>query len=227
MENTLASFDRAVADGADGVEFDVRLCASGEVVVFHDDDLSRLAGRPERIDALTLAELGNVSIQGHRIPTLDDALDGLPETLINIEIKSTRLGGGWQLTERTIQMVRRHGASDRVLLSSFDPSALLQARLRARDIPTGLLFHRKLARPLREAWPAHLVRPFALHPECVLVTPDLVRAWRRRGLRINVWTVDDPVELRRLHSLGVDGIFTNDPAAARRALWRFNGEGRQ
>src|SRR5882757_8311365 len=76
IENTVEAFARARADGADGVELDVSLCATGEVVVFHDDDLRRLANRLERVDALSLAALRDVKLPaGGRIPTLDEAFE--------------------------------------------------------------------------------------------------------------------------------------------------------
>lgn len=219
VENTLESFHRAVADGADGIELDVRVCKTGEVIVFHDDDLERLAGTRRRIDHMTLDDVRAVTLDGgHAISTLDEVLEDIADVPINVEIKSVKLVSAWGLTRKTIDAIRRHRAEDRVLISSFDPSAVLQVRLTARDIPVGLLFHGKLARPLREAWSSHLIRPFAVHPESKLVTASSVAAWKRRGLAINAWTVDDPDELRRLDALGVDGVFTNDPAAARAAL---------
>jgi glycerophosphoryl diester phosphodiesterase len=220
VENTLDAFERAVAEGADGVELDVRLCATGEVVVFHDDTLDRLAGRPERIGALSLAELRAIELRGGgAIPTLDEVLSAVPPPiLINVEIKSAAAGQALRLTERAIARIREHDAADRVLLSSFDPTAVLHARLRAPEIPGGMLVHAEMARPLREAWALRAIRPFAIHPESALVSAGRVRRWRRAGLAINVWTVDDPAELRRLDALGVDAVFANDPGAARRAL---------
>src|SRR5512138_3600750 len=76
VENTLAAFARAMTDRADGVELDVQCCATGEVVVYHDDDLLRLAGRRERIDALSLSAIRQVRLSGGgTIPTLAEALD--------------------------------------------------------------------------------------------------------------------------------------------------------
>ena len=95
-ENSVEAFARARADGADGVELDVLRCASGEVVVFHDDDLARLADRPERIDALPLAELRRVDLRGGaRIPTLEEAFEACgPDLLVNVELKAAFLGAG-------------------------------------------------------------------------------------------------------------------------------------
>ncbi len=89
-ENTLESIERAVADGADGVEIDVRLTRCGEVVVFHDDDLSRLSHRIARVADCSLAELRDVRLRGGgRISTLSEVLEAAgPDTLVNVEIKS-------------------------------------------------------------------------------------------------------------------------------------------
>ncbi|MBZ0238678.1 MAG: hypothetical protein K8M05_40585, partial [Deltaproteobacteria bacterium] len=89
----LAAFALSRAHGADGVELDVLLCASGEVVVFHDDDLRRLAGRPERVDAVPWSELSRVELLGgggQRIPRLEEALEACGDLRVNVEIKSPR-----------------------------------------------------------------------------------------------------------------------------------------
>ena len=218
LENTLGAFARARADGADGIELDVRLTADGELAVFHDEDLARIAGRPGRVADMPWRELAAVPLPGgERIPCLDQVLAETEPLRVNVEIKQP----GWRrlrdVVNRVAASVERAGARDRVILSSFDPAAVALAR-RATAIECGLLFHARQRRPLRRAWLAPLIRPHALHPDRVLVDAAAVARWRSRGYAINVWTVDDPAELRRLAALGVDGIITNDPAAARAAL---------
>jgi glycerophosphoryl diester phosphodiesterase len=91
VENTLAAFRRAREEGADGVELDVLSCATGEVVVFHDEDLTRLAGRPERIADLPLAAVRDVRLAGGQsIPLFTEALEelGSQSMLVNVEIKA-------------------------------------------------------------------------------------------------------------------------------------------
>jgi glycerophosphoryl diester phosphodiesterase len=217
LENTLSAFRLALEHGADGVELDVRLTADRRVVVFHDATLRRLAGRAERIDALGLAALRDVRLEGgETIPTLDEALEELrAAALVNVEIKA-RPGRGTALVDAVARDVARHAAGDRVLVSAFDPIAVAWAR--HRGLATAYLFHAEQARPLREAWLAPILRPDAVHPEHRLVDRARMAAWRRRGYAVNVWTVDDPAELRRLATLGVDGIFCDDPAAARAVL---------
>ncbi|HTE56622.1 MAG TPA: glycerophosphodiester phosphodiesterase [Kofleriaceae bacterium] len=218
LENTMAAFARAQADGADGVELDVRLTADGELVVFHDDDLDRIAGRPERIDQLGWPQLAAVALPGgERVPRLEQVLGETGALLVNVEIKSP----GWRRVRDVVAAVRacvaRCRARERVLVSSFDPAAVALTRI-ATDLRCGLLFHARQRRPLRDAWLAPVLRPHALHPERVLVDAGSMARWRARGYQVNVWTVDGADEVRRLAGLGVDAIISNDPAAAAAAL---------
>jgi glycerophosphoryl diester phosphodiesterase len=215
VENTIEAFARAVADGADGFELDVRLCATGEVVVFHDEDLRRLAGLPVNVGAMPLAALRRVTLERERrISTLDEVLDAFPEVLINVELKA-RAGRGAAVADAAIASIARHAATDRVLVSSFEPVALARVRLRSSGLATGYLFHRNQGLALRRGWPAFGLRTTAVHPDHALVTRQTVSVWRRAGFSINTWTVDDPADVRRVTDLGVDAIITNDPARTR------------
>ena len=223
LENTLAAFELARTQGADGVELDVARCRSGEVVVFHDDDLWRLAGRPDAVRDLDWPTLRAIDLgRGQHMPLLDDVLAATAPLLVNIELKSApswpaRLADDG-LAGAVAALIARHDAAARVLVSSFDPLLLGRFRLRAPEVPTGLLFASDQARPYREAWPATLLRPAALHPEGLLVDARQLRRWHGRGFAVNVWTVDDPAELRLLCALGVDGVITNRPAATRAVI---------
>lgn len=227
-ENTLAAFRLAREQGADGVELDVMRCGSGEVVVFHDDDLARLGGpgrsARDQVRALPLAALREIDLgAGERIPLLDEVFETLgPELLVNIELKTppdwldrARDHG---LAKAVAELVRRHGFEARALISSFDPLLLARFRAAAPSVGTGLLFGADQSRPFRHAWAAPLLRPLALHPESTLVDQVALGRWRARGYLVHTWTVDDPAELRCLAALGVDAVITNRPAESRRAL---------
>jgi glycerophosphoryl diester phosphodiesterase len=221
-ENTVAAFHRARTDGADGVELDVLLSATGEVMVFHDDDLARLGGRPERVGDLPYRTLREVRLPGgETIPTLEEALEACgPELLVNVELKANHLGVGpiAALVEAVAEVVARTQSAERVLVSSFNPWAVATWMRRAPAVRAALLFERESMLPLRRAWLAPVLRPFALHPEVVLCTPERVAGWKRRGYMVNVWTVDEAAALAACRRMGIDGVVTNDPARTRQAL---------
>jgi len=215
LENTLGAFRAAREEGADGVELDVVRCKSGEVVVFHDDDLRRLAGRSERVDDLPLSALRDVRLRGPAgegaIPTLPEVLEELGPLCVNIELKVPRHRQGRRLAAQVAGIVRRFGLGRRALVSSFHPVALLHFREIAPDLPSGLLFGKDQSLPLRHAWMAPVLRPFAMHPEASLVSSARLAGWHHGGHSVNVWTVDSETDARRLTALGVDGIITNRP----------------
>ncbi|HEY4394646.1 MAG TPA: glycerophosphodiester phosphodiesterase [Polyangia bacterium] len=221
-ENSREAFARAAADGADGVELDVLRCATGEVIVFHDDDLSRLGGRPERIAALSLAALREVRLtSGASIPTLEEALAACGEhLLVNVELKAA--GVPWAeiraLVAAVASIVRAPGVRERVLVSSFHPYAVAAWQRCLPEVPAGLLFEAEASIQLRRAWALPWLRPFSVNPQDVLCDTEAVQRWHRRGYRVSVWTVDAPAELRRLAAAGVDAIITNDPARSRAIL---------
>ena len=221
-ENSLPAFAQAVADGADGVELDVLRCATGEVVVFHDDDLARLGGRPEHVAAMSLAELRAVRLtSGASIPTLSEALEACgPTLLVNVELKASGVAARElrALVGAVAALTDAPGLRERILISSFHPYAVWAWQRRVPAIPAGLLFEAEAPLHLRRAWALPLLRPFSAHPQDVLCDEASVRRWHARGYRVAVWTVDAPAQLRRLSAAGVDALITNDPGAARAAL---------
>jgi glycerophosphoryl diester phosphodiesterase len=232
LENTIAAFALAAAQGADGVELDVLLCASGEVVVFHDDDLARLAGRPERVESLSLSALRKVVLDPRgaklgpaastpAIPTLREALTACgPQLLVNVELKSAGLFDASlaRLVAGVSDVVDQAGAASRVIVSSFDPRAVALWRQHRPDVPFALLMEKGGLGAFAKAMTLPLLAPSAVHPEAVFCRPDLVDAWHAGGYLVNTWTVDDPAQLRTLAAAGVDGLITNDPAGALSAL---------
>jgi glycerophosphoryl diester phosphodiesterase len=220
-ENSLAAFQRARADGADGVELDVLLCGTGEVVVFHDDDLARLANRPEKIARTPFAVLREIKLtKGGGISTLEEAFEACGPMLVNVELKATQLDPRTvaALVNRVAEIVERTGRQEQVLASSFNPWAVRAWMRRAPAVRAGLLFEGTSPLPFRRAWAAPLLRPFGLNPELALCTPERVARWHARGYMVTVWTVDDPADLRACRDMGIDAIITNDPGRARAIL---------
>lgn len=206
-ENTLAAFQLARAQGADGIEFDVMRCGSGEVVVIHDDTVDRTTNGTGRVSAMALAELQTLDAgQGQRIPTLDavihETAGGPRPFLLNIELKDYLAD---EFERQVIEIVRRCGGADRVLFSSFDPRAVQRLAELAPDIPCGLLYVGGM--PVDPCWPHRFC-----HPEHRLVTPEYVSGLRAEGRWVNTWTVNDPADIVRVARCGVQGIIGDSPA---------------
>lgn len=223
-ENTLAAFRLALAQGADGVELDAWRCATGEVVVAHDLDARRVAGADLVVPDAPLAALRALDVgawkgerfRGERMPLLEEALAALPGAVVNVELKSR--GRDVRLAGAAARVIERAGAGGRVVVSSFDWRLLVAFRLAAPGIPVGLLFERAPLWRARLALAVRLLGPSAVHPERALVTAARARAWSARGLAVNVWTVDDAEEARRLAALGAAAVITNVPGRIAGAL---------
>jgi glycerophosphoryl diester phosphodiesterase len=229
-ENTLAAFGLALEQGGDGFELDVWRCGTGEVVVHHDLDTMRTGGSALRITAASLAELRRLDVgdwkgarfRGERIPLLAEVLEAFPAAVVNVELKSAGFPPDLLLARAVARELRRGGALERCIVSSFDPALLAAFRLAEPRAATGVLFADDRSWRLRAAG-ALLLRPRAVHPECTLITPARARRWASGGLNVNAWTVDDPGEAARLCALGVSAIVTNRPAEVRRAVRAATG----
>jgi len=214
-ENTMLAFERARAAGADGIELDVRFDGDGHVVVFHDSLLERLTGLPGRIEEISAAERAKLRVHGEPVPLLADVLAGVDRELeIDVELKALKIGRTGALAHAAARVIKDSGRADQVLISSFDPVALVQFHLRLPDVALGYLFHDEQSLPARRGWIASWIGASLAHPQSTLCTEARVRAWHAAGMPVNAWTVDDRDELERLARIGVDGVFCNDPGHA-------------
>jgi glycerophosphoryl diester phosphodiesterase len=218
-ENTLAAFELAVQQGADGIELDVRLCRTGEWVVIHDVRLNRTTNgrgfvRSKSIDELRDLDAGSSfhpQFANERIPTLADVLDWAKgRVLLNIEVKSqARRHEGAEL--RLLHLLRRHGVRRQCLLSSFNPIVLRRLARLDPSLPTALLLNVKWMQRGTSKSLTRLMNINALHISRRLARPRFLEQIRRAGLRVMVWGANDPAALRRLIDYGVDGIITDAP----------------
>jgi glycerophosphoryl diester phosphodiesterase len=211
-ENTIKAFDRGLATGADGLELDVHLSRDGIVVVHHDKLLDRTTRATGPLSHRTAAELAQFDV-----PTLKDVLNRYPETPIIIELKEM----GAALAHAVVEEVRSAGAATRVCLGSFSVTALRAARRLAPDIATGSgRFEVRVA--LYRSWlglsPGRVPYQAFQVPETAgntrVVSPRFVRLAHKAGVVVQVWTVDDPDDMRRLLGWGVDGIISDRPDVA-------------
>lgn len=224
-ENTLAAFDLAIEQGADGVELDVKLSADGRVIVIHDATVDRTTGAHGRVKDMTLAELRSLGaggffsekFQGEKIPTLEEVFETVGRrTFINVELTNYNTPRD-HLVESVCMLVKKFGLQKRVLFSSFLPGNLANARSYLPDVPTGLLALNGILGLWSRSFGFAFGKYDALHPHLRNATQNLIYFTHRLKKRIHVWTVNEEADLRRLFKWGVDGIFTDDPQLAVKA----------
>lgn len=221
-ENTFAAFDLALAEGADGVEIDVRLDGSGELIVLHDLDLGRVTeGRDQRcIERLNQAERERVRLpEGQRIPRLEEVLTWAVrhDTRVNVELKHD-VRSHRQMLRRLAELLgRMNDPARHVLISSFNPILAFRFLLTSPGVATGWLVHAG-QELVRDAPLFRKVGFDAVHPEWRLLTAERARRWKQQGGLINVWTVNEPQDAKTLSALGVDAIITDVPGRVRRAV---------
>ena len=209
----MLAFDKARAAGADGIELDVRFDGDHNVVMFHDSPLERLTGLPGTMEQLPAAERARLRVGGEPVPLLAEVLASF-DLEIDVEIKALKVGRMAALVEATANVIRDSGRADQVVVSSFDPFALLQLHYHLPDLALAYLFHDEQPLPLRRGWVGRWTGASLFHPQHTLCTEATVKAWHTAGVPVNAWTVDDAAELRRLADIGIDGVFANDVAHA-------------
>ena len=233
-ENTLAAFRKAIDAGADGIEFDVRLSSDGIPVIIHDETLRRTALRSERVVDLTAEELQNTDAGSwfaiarrlstneygdEKIPTLEQLLDDFSSNnaLLYLEIKCAPFELP-RIVDATAHLIETHSVADRTIVECFDLAVIEAIKRRAPSLKTAALFEPSIANPGALISGQKLVAltlaagadEIALHHR--LANKRAVEAARKAGLRVVVWTVDDPGWIKRSNEVGIDCLITNDPA---------------
>ena len=221
-ENTMAAYTLTWENGIPGIELDVRLCATGELAVFHDSDLKRITGTDGTVEGSTLAELQALDaggwfsddFKGQRIPTLSDVFAAAPSgTYFDIEIKVNDRNSR-PIAAELARIVNRFAMAERCIISSFYPSAILAAKRACRGVPTSLIY----STSLKEEHPIQHLAARGLSN-----TPILKPQWQtahklleRRGSAgkpIIPWTINEASVAERCLALGAEGIISDDPIA--------------
>jgi glycerophosphoryl diester phosphodiesterase len=211
----MPAFELAAAAEADGVELDVRLCRSGELVVCHDPTLARFTGgRDERkIADLALDELARVDVGGGApVPSLAEVLRFARDRNLRVNVEMKRDVPSRRIVVReTARLLGSLGPQlADIIVSSFDPWMIGYFAWLLPHAARGCLFAQD-QRWLRSGWVAMPLQADAVHPDRTLVDDVFCRKWRGRGKLVNVWTVNEVAEAQRLATLGVDAIITDVP----------------
>jgi glycerophosphoryl diester phosphodiesterase len=204
LENTMAAFARAVAEGFEYLELDVHATADGVAVVHHDRTLDRTTDASGPVAAWTAGQLAGVRVRGAHghepVPHLDDVLAALPDTRVTVELKSGAA------VRPVLAVLDRLDAWDRVCLGGYQDAWLQAARRLARADGA--------APPVRGDL-AQLPYRFG---GLTVVDEPVLRVAHATGREVHVWTVDDPDEMARLLDLGADGLITDRPDLLRDLL---------
>lgn len=206
-ENTLRGFEAAVALGADMVELDVHLCASGELVVIHDETVDRTTGGSGAVAGMTLRELKALDAgKGEALPMLGEVFSALRGRVgVNIELKGEgtaepvhgflrRLDAGWRMSD--------------VLVTSFDWEMLGRVRELSDEVRVGPLVYEDLAQALTIA---SELAAYSVNPYHGKIDAGYVAEAHGAGLRVYPWTVNEPGDIARVLGFGVDGVISDFP----------------
>jgi len=226
-ENTLAAFHKGIAVGADVIELDLHLSKDGELIVSHDADVSRTSNGSGRIRTLTLAEIKQFNAaarfpggwpQPETFPTLREVIDlAKGKVDMELEIKVPAEGRYPGIEAKVAQLCQETGMTDHVVVISFDRDTIRTVKAADSRLHTGFLVSAATvplegrASPQALADLAVAAGASALGVSRDYLKPEIVQAAHAAGLKVSVWTVDDPAEMRRYIQMGVDRITSNRP----------------
>lgn len=215
-ENTLAAFGKSLELGVDGIELDIQRCASGELMVFHDSDLTRTTNGAGLICDATYDELRRLSagswfapeFAGEKIPSLAEVLslvDG--QALLNIEIKNLphKYDG---IEEELVALMDGYHHIDRVIFSSFDHGSIKEMAKLRPDWNYAVLM---VGVPYDMKSYAEGLNARYFHPEHDSIHAEAAREARELGIKVLPWTVNEERDYARMLELDVSGIITDDP----------------
>ncbi len=198
-ENTLASFEKAIALGVDMIELDVWLSSDKIPMVIHDETIDRTTSKMGLVTDYNAKELQHLGI-----PTLRDVFELVDNRCeINVEIKT------FSATQAVLNLIAKNTFNQsKILISSFDWNALQEVRFHDEDIRIGVLTETDL--DLAMAF-AKFIKAEAIHPYYHLLTAENVEKIKEKGFKVFPWTINEPEDITFVKSLEVDGIITDFP----------------
>ena len=218
-ENTIAAIKGGVAVGADGIEFDVHRCASGQIVLMHDSTLDRTTDGEGKVAETILADLQKLDagawkgerFAGERVPTIDEALKAFEHTGVTavIEIKAE----GVDAMELSGLISSRKA---KACVISFSPDKLQEIKKADGSIRCGLLVGGVPGESSPSDWLLEQATKLGCEVLSInyqLLSPAIVKELRRNGIETWAWTVNDLAVMQALVDWGIDGITTDLPEA--------------
>ena len=216
LENTIESVQKAIELNVDGIEIDVFKSKTGELVVYHDPFLSRLSNSNAFIEQISLDSIKKIElIGGYFIPTLKEIVDIIPEKIfLNIELK------GQDTSFETNKIITNYLKTynfpiSKFIISSFRWDELKKMRSINKDIPIAILVDSlyKIDDAIKLAKQINAV---ALNPNKEFITKEIVNKIQSKNIKVYPYTINNPRNIRKMRSMGVDAIITDYPERIKR-----------
>ncbi len=211
-ENTLKAFQIAIDLKADYVEFDVHQSKDGEVIIIHDSNTSRTTGHKGSIPEMTLAEIKKLNAgEGEQIPTLDELIQ-LAKGKIGLQIEIKAPG----MAQNIVDKLRDANLIESTIVSSFDHDELIEIqKIEPRLKLAALVLKMRRGKVIQKA----LDNNFSyIHPEFHFIKKPAIDAAHENNIKINAWTVNTRANMKKLITMGIDGIITNNIKFAKDVL---------
>lgn len=211
-ENTLIAFEKALEYQIDGIETDVQLTKDGQLVIIHDEILTRTTGHEGFVKDFTLKELKEMNANNHyegryEIPTLDELLTLLEkhDVIINLELKTSVFEYNG-IEKLVYDEIIKHNLKDRIIISSFNHESLLRMKEIDKSVKCGILTADRIVEV--EDYISR-IGVECYHPFFASIKPERVALAHKKNIEVNVWTVDDPQYFNIMQISGVDCVITN------------------
>jgi len=212
-ENTITSYRSAINKGLKAIELDVMVTKDNRLICSHNIDLERETTGKGFVDELTYQELSPFKAgksfpvnEQDKIPLLTEAIEALPEdVLINIEIK-TKSAFDLIATKQVATLLKKGKIKQKVVISSFNPVAVRYFKFLSKGTPTGFIYEYA-----KHFYGVFIARPDCLNPDAEFIDDKLIKCCKKRGMRINAWTVNNPYARDWLLERKIAGIITDNP----------------
>lgn len=216
-ENTLLAFEKVINIKAAGIELDVHKTKDNRLVVIHDEDIERTFYGKGLVKDFTLEELKKFRCRKElfrdnekcKIPTLEEVLDLIKKTdlILNIEIKTDNIHYKG-IEKDVIDLINSYSLKNRVILSSFNHETIQICKEIDKDIATGMLYDEPIENVVEYA---KRIKANAIHPDKDLVSRELIKEAHKNNILVNIYTVNETEDMKRLEEYNADGLFTDYP----------------
>ncbi len=223
-ENTMLAFEKAAEEKADGIELDIHYSKDKQIMIQHDEAMRRTTGLDGFIFDYTRNELEKINaglIKENRfgftpVPSLEEyfAFAKGRKIITNIELKTAPVYYD-RIEEKVCDMIYAAGLEKNIIFSSFNWLSIVRVKEIAPEIPAGLLIEPKL---YRMGALFKRMKMNAFHPEFQAVDTGIIRDMHENGIDVNVWTVNEDIDIHNMVNLKVDGIITNYPDRVKRII---------